>query len=97
MWTTLIILISQLLVIGRASAGTIARVTIVTLARRLADRPDKAARWIGKDALRDLLRLAPCFEQVEPGELFLCFGEGTNFTEIFEPFPDAESATCAYP
>jgi len=44
-----------------------------------------------------LLRLAPCFEQVEPGELFLCFGEGTIFTEIFEPFPDAESAACAYP
>ena len=30
----------------------------IKLARRLADSPDKAARWIGKDALRDLLRLA---------------------------------------
>jgi 3-methyladenine DNA glycosylase AlkD len=42
--------------VGRRSRGLHAK--SVALARRLAESPDAASRWIGKDALRDLTRPA---------------------------------------
>jgi 3-methyladenine DNA glycosylase AlkD len=43
--------------LGRRRGGALAA-PAVTLARRLAAAPEPAARWIGKDALRELTRLA---------------------------------------
>ncbi len=35
------------------------RAAALRVARRLADSPEAAARWVGKDALRDLIKSAP--------------------------------------